>query len=90
MTWGYRLVKIKNEERAYYQISEVYFNKKGEPIARTQNGVTFGVGNDFGVDELSDEEAVKSIEKSLTLALNDIKKHPIFEDPEKWADWDEE
>lgn len=42
MKWNYRLLKTKDGEDDFYQIHEVYYNKKGEVDGWTVKGATVG------------------------------------------------
>jgi hypothetical protein len=75
--WNYRLVKLNTPHGDYFEVREVYYNDAGEPCAMTERAVGFG-GE-------TPEEAIKA----LKLALRDAENRPVFEPPEKWADFDE-
>lgn len=78
MSWNYRIVKeeIKQNDKIYilYSLREVHYNRNGDAWAMSSNPISFS-----GHENLSD------LIWSIETALSDIKKHPTFEVPEKWA-----
>lgn len=46
MSWNHRILAHKSENETYFQIHEVYYDKKGVPDGYTKNGVSVG-GNDL-------------------------------------------
>jgi len=81
MTWNYRLVKKFNKKVPCYEIHEVYYNKKGEPIMMTEDPIDFY----YCEYEEDDKEAKKAVIADMKRALKSIKKYPIFVPPEKWS-----
>jgi hypothetical protein len=80
MTWNYRIVKRKNETMPWFALHEVFYNKKGEAWAMTNDPIEFICG---------DDEGPNGIISSMSMALADAIQHPVFEEPDKWADQDE-
>jgi hypothetical protein len=89
MHWNYRIVKMTvdcgEDKFVTYGLHEVYYNKNNEPFSMTINPITF----EYDVED-DDQEAKNAIIENLERALEDAKKHPIFVEPEKWAEDDNE
>ena len=77
--WHHEIIFHDKDAKPWYGLHEVHFEKDGEIVAYTQDALYFAVDEDEGPEEL-----IRSVE----LALQDIKKHPIRKDSEimfgKW------
>ena len=73
MSWNYRIVKYR--DGSGYGLHEVYYDKDGKPINRTENPATF-TSHDF--------EGPGGIENSLIMARTDARKRPVLDEAEIW------
>lgn len=76
--WNYRIIKRKSirpngEEIEFYALHEVYYDKEGKPNSRTVEPITF---------VCDDDEKPDGIIKSLEMALDCAKRHPVLTDEE--------
>ena len=64
MSWNHRLMKMKDGEDDFYQIHEVYYDKEGNVVSYTKNGVTVG-GNDIEEVKWVLLEMLKALDKPV-------------------------
>lgn len=48
-TWNYRLMAHESKDEIYFEIHEVFYNKKGKPDGCTMNPVTVGGESKKGI-----------------------------------------
>ena len=73
MSWNYRIVRYR--DHAGLGLHEVYYDDAGEPWGMTAEAVRF---------VCDAEEGESGIVASLVQALADVRKYPVFDEPEVW------
>lgn len=73
MTWNNRIVRHK--DGSGFGLHEVLYDDEGLPWAMTEEPVGFFCGPDEGPE---------GVRLSLLRAMDDITKHPVFDEPEVW------
>ncbi len=68
--WNYRMVHMRDGS---YSVHEVYYNDAGEATSMTRKPVSL-----YG-------ESPQGIKGDLLIINTDIRRRPIFEEPEIWA-----
>ena len=64
MSWNYRLLKMKDGDDDFFQIHEVFYNKKGKVKGYTKNGVTVA-GKDIAEVKWVLMEMLSCLEKDV-------------------------
>lgn len=65
MGWNHRLIAHEDGDETYFQIHEVYYNKKGKPNGLTKEGISIG------------SDSIKGIKWTLKMMKKCLKK-PIL------------
>ena len=55
MGWNHRILPPKDGDEMFFQIHEVYYDKKGKPNSYTANGVSVGAENLEGINWVLDK-----------------------------------
>jgi hypothetical protein len=71
MSWNYRLVKLRD---GTFGVREVYYNKNSEAWGMTKEPVRLG-----------DFESMEEVRETMMLIQADMRRRPVFEEPDKWA-----
>jgi len=70
MTWNYRIVR-HHQPSEWFGLHEVFYDDSGSPMGITAEPIGF----------ISDgEEGPEGIIRSLEMALNDAKRHPVLDE----------
>lgn len=77
--WIFQIVKYKDESG--FGLHEVYYNADDEPWGRTNEPEKLFAGPEAG-EELNAE----GLKTTMALMLADAIRHPVLEEPEKWAE----
>lgn len=74
MTWNYRILAHKENKNWFFQIHEVYYNKKGKPTGYTENAVEIMSESVEGISWQL-EQMTECLNKPILSAKNFPKKH---------------
>ncbi|MDC1299899.1 hypothetical protein N8Z24_00170 [bacterium] len=84
-SWNYRIVKkVEDGKWAHYSIHEVHYDDNGKPEMVSVDPIPFEEIEH--INEITDDEAVQNIIKSMERALKTLKKYPVFVPPEEWSE----
>lgn len=76
MSWNFRVLAHKDGDDFYYQIHEVYYNRKGKPESYTEKGVSIGSDCLDGI-KWTLKEMKKCLKKPILSVENFPKKHKL-------------
>ena len=69
-TWNYRVVQQDTPHGRVWALHEVYYNKDGSVMARTEDPISF-----------ASDESLEDLLSSLRLAAADASRLPVLVDP---------
>lgn len=74
MSWNHRLLAHKDGDDMYFMVHEVYYDKEGNPVSYTTNGVSIG-GNDLEGVQWVINKMIESTKKPILSVENFPKEY---------------